>query len=575
MAWRDKLWNWSRRVQPVSNDTESQSSTSKLSDSISLPENKAGKSDDAAFVTTATFGHILHSETDVSFAKLARHRRILCPIIPHPAAFSSLKPDDAEPLAQETAIILNFAPRIDRESGLGKGPGIQLRLPVSSDSDLSNFSLPQDATFNAILPRYTKDVLLPAQSVDVRFAHHRSVPLDIHQSSLQDFLAISEFNLLAGKLRTPSQVTFSIPEKMLSGRSPVNLKSPKNADVPYVFYGLEIHQTVEMHWRQHTLRYSSIEAGQHGGQRQELTIEAGRSDKPTAFKGEQRSSFLQCVEDLASGNVFSWDEGHKAMKERRFEDYSYDLPDEELGEDILMETEEDGFDEEDRPVRMRTHDEVDLEEGELMDEELDDVFDNDDRNGGLSRRESRLIEKEIDELFNLGSYRDADKDAGDVEKTAQEVVDDGYEASQKYIKELLDDSESSQPRVEDDSLSEDASTAMPEPTEPSPKPEDEKAATNKEEPTTTQEDVSSHTGSSEAEAKWEDATPAESLAQEYSTQEEEEATSEAIKSSEVDVSKSEDTTTSTTVDTTPESEESPDKPSAKDGKQEVEEEDKK
>lgn len=567
MAWRDKLWSWSRRVQPVSNDTGSQSSTTKLSDSISLPENKAGKSDDAAFVTTATFGHILHSETDVSFAKLARHRRILCPIIPHPAAFSSLKPDDAEPLTQETAIILNFAPRIDRESGLGKGPGIQLRLPVSSDSDLSNFSLPQDATFNAILPRYTKDVLLPAQSVDVRFAHHRSVPLDIHQPSLQDFLAISEFNLLAGKLRTPSQVTFSIPEKM-SGRSPVNLKSPKNADIPYVFYGLEIHQTVEMHWRQHTLRYSSIEAGQHGGQRQELTIEAGRSDKPTAFKGEHRSSFLQCVEDIASGNVFSWDEGHKAMKERRFEDYSYDLPDEELAEDILMETEEDGFDEEDRPVRVRvrTHDEVELEKGELMDEELDDVFDNDDRNGGLSRRESRLIEKEIDELFNLGSYRDADKDAGDGEKTAQEVADEGYEASQKYIKELLDDSESSQPQVEDD-----ASTAVPEPTEPSPKPEDENAATDKEEPTTRQEDVSSHTESSEAEAKPEDATPLESLTQELSTQEEEEAT----KSSEVDGGKSEDTTTSTTVDPSPESEESREKHSVKDGKQEVEEEDKK
>lgn len=571
MAWRDKLWNWSRRVQPVSNNPESQSNISKLSDSISLPENKAGKIDDAAFfVTTATFGHILHSETDVSFAKLAKRRRILCPIIPHPAAFSTLKPDNAEPLTQETAIILNFAPRIDRESGLGKGPSIQLRLPVSSDSDLSNFSLPQDATFNAILPRYTKDVLLPDQSVDVRFAHHRSVPLDINQSSLKDFLAISEFNLLAGRLRTPSQVTFSIPEKMLNARYPANLQSSKNADIPYVFYGLEIHQTVEMHWRQHTLRYSSIEAGQHGGQRQELTIEAGRSDKPTAFKGEQRSSFLQCVEDLASGNVFSWDEGHRAMKERRFEDYSYDLPDEELGEDILMETEEDAFDEEDRPVRVRTHDEVDLEEGELMDEELDDVFDNDDRNEGLSRRERLLIEKEIDDLFNLGSYRDADKDGGDVENTAQEVADEEYEASQKYIKKLLDDSVSSQPGVEDAFLSEDASTTMPDSTNSSPKLEDENPATDKGEPTTKEADVSSHPSSSETEARSEDATPAESLTQEPSTQED---MSSKATSGEVD-GKSEDTTTSA-EDPTLESEESNDKTSAKDGKPEVEEKEKK
>jgi hypothetical protein len=115
-------------------------------------------------------------------------------------------------------------------------------------------------------------------------------------------------------------------------------RSIKPKSHTYAFRGLEIHQTVEMPWRDHTLRYSSIEAGQHGGQRQELTLQAGLPGYPgTSFKGKKRNSFLQLVEDMATGQCFSWTEGYESIKSRQLEDHSYDLPEEELTEDIIVD----------------------------------------------------------------------------------------------------------------------------------------------------------------------------------------------------------------------------------------------
>ncbi|KAF4445310.1 hypothetical protein F53441_10922 [Fusarium austroafricanum] len=341
MSWRDKLNKWLRVVAPIEKST--QPSPLNLTASASLPESKVpltGNKD----ATTATFGHILHPEAGTSIKSLFRKRRILAPLIPHPAAFSALKPDDDQPLKETTTIVMHLVPHIDGNKGRSgatkksvEDPAVCIRIPVHPDADLTNFEIPKDMTAECYVPWHVNDVLLPTEAVDVRLEHKRSFALKVVHPGLKKFLETSQLNLLEGELRTPSQATLSIPGSWINGSRSGN-SNTKKRDVLYEFRGTEIHQTVEMPWRGHTLRYSSIEAGQHGGQRQEITLQAGTPDEDrVAFQGERRETFLQLVEDMATGKYFSWSEGYKSIKNRQLEDYSYNLPEEELTEDIIVD----------------------------------------------------------------------------------------------------------------------------------------------------------------------------------------------------------------------------------------------
>ncbi|KAK7415455.1 hypothetical protein QQZ08_012344 [Neonectria magnoliae] len=336
MAWRDKLRKWMRYVAPVGISGDAPEAPLDLVNSVSLPEYPAGRF--STTLTTATFGHLLHSDASLSTAKLSRQRRILAPVTPHPASFSALKPEDDGPVTESSVIILKFAPDVDRStSPERKGPAVRLRIPITAESTKGRFEVPDNAVLQCEMPWHVNDVMLPAKSVDVRLVNERHLPLDIKQPRLQEFLAISRFNLRVGRLQTPKEVTLSIPETWLGVRSPGSKASETNVDVLYAFRGIEIHQSIEIPWQGHTLRYSLIEAGQHGGNRQEVTLQTGRPGAPmAAFQGAQRESFLRCVEDMATGKFFSWTEGHKSAKAQQFEDFSYDLPEEELGEDFVV-----------------------------------------------------------------------------------------------------------------------------------------------------------------------------------------------------------------------------------------------
>ncbi|KAJ3467021.1 hypothetical protein MRS44_004585 [Fusarium solani] len=382
LSWRDKLQTWQRVVTPINNKPDEASPVPlDLVGSASLPEYQPDKLG-SRNVTTATFGHIIHNsfqvgklkeaetrkkkaqspdadpndliiplhsddlstpgidddlvppESPILGAVLSHKRRTFYPLIPHPASFSALKPEGSDTLTQSTTIILNLAVHGDRSAANRQGPVIQVHLPVDAEADLANFSIPKDAAAYCVIPWYRNDLLLPGESVDVRMQHERLLALDLDKSGLRSFLDTSEFNLLQGHLRTPSQATLMIPPKYINPGT----RSIKPKSHTYAFRGLEIHQTVEMPWRDHTLRYSSIEAGQHGGQRQELTLQAGLPGYPgTSFKGKKRNSFLQLVEDMATGQCFSWTEGYESIKSRQLEDHSYDLPEEELTEDIIVD----------------------------------------------------------------------------------------------------------------------------------------------------------------------------------------------------------------------------------------------
>lgn len=337
---------WSRRVNPASRkDSATAPSRISLVDKLSLPspafKTKEGLSTNRI---TATFGHVLHAGP-THYSHSNKRRRVLSPVVPHPASFSSVGVGSDKPVVESTAIILNFSPERAPGSHKGKGlPPLQLKLPVGPDSDLTNFTFPLGSILEGVLaPWYMKDLLLPDELVDVRLVQQRVLSLDADQPSLKEFLAASEFNLLEGRLRTPSHAHFSVPNNWLAGKprsakptkskpdepsasdAPTRVSKPAEplaqgtTDVPYLFVGLEIHQMVDLEFDGYTLRYNSIEAGHQGGQRQEITLLAvsdSRSEKPEAAGWAKK--FLQAVEDVAFGNLFSWHKGNKMMQDHRY-----------------------------------------------------------------------------------------------------------------------------------------------------------------------------------------------------------------------------------------------------------------
>ncbi|KND88019.1 hypothetical protein TOPH_07280 [Tolypocladium ophioglossoides CBS 100239] len=339
MSWRNKLRQWSRYVNPVTKEVHAEDKPLGLSGKVSLPKPTLEATDSRPTNRiTATFGHILHTGHDTREAKMAKSRRILSPVVPHPASLTSIAADSDNTIAQSTAIILNFSPDPTQARKSGDPvPEIRLRLPVNPDTDLSTFAFPPDSTLEGVIPWHVNDILLPDKSVDVRLTQQHQLPLDANQQSLKEFLAVSEFNLLAGRLRTPSRTHFSIPSKWLSA-NPSRPTQGQATDVPYTFMGLEIYQVIDLEWHGHTLRYSSIEAGQHGGQRQELSLHAGPpGTHQQDMTEESAGSFLQLVEEVAAGKHFSWDEGYKFMQDRSDEAFTWDMMDESFDGEVLAQ----------------------------------------------------------------------------------------------------------------------------------------------------------------------------------------------------------------------------------------------
>jgi hypothetical protein len=357
MSWRDKLQKWLRIVAPISKDTQN-TPLLRLPSESAIPEEKCPRTGNVD-ATTAKFGHILHQHASTSIKELNRKRRILAPLTPHPAAFSALKPDNDLPLKETTSIVMHLSPHIDTSKrpvtdSNGKllaDPAAYITIPVHPQADLDNFTIPNDATVHIYVPWHNSDVLLPTEAVDVRLEHKRSYALKITHPGIKKFFEKSQLNLREGQLRTPSQAVLRVPGNWLRGSGSGRMNTAKR-DVLYDFRGTEIHQTVEMPWNGHTLRYSSIEAGQHGGQRQEITLQAGLpGENLVAFKDKRRESFLQLVEDMATGKYFSWSEGYKSIKSRQLEDFSYNLLEEDLPEDVIVDNEK--FDSHGRVNRYR------------------------------------------------------------------------------------------------------------------------------------------------------------------------------------------------------------------------------
>lgn len=370
MSWRQKLGRWERFVLPTGKPTKAPAKKLKLAERVKLEPVRAGSEE--VNIVSATFGHILHSQPEDSRQKNKKKstrqngNRIIAPVLPHPASLSKFVPEQPSDLSKRSSIVLNLVPHysFDKADGADAAPEVKLTMPVDPSGDLSQFTIPQDSTLKAVYPRDVQDILLPDEIVDVRILQEVNRYLDMsEQPSLHEFLAACEFNLVGGRLRTPSTTTLQIPRHWLYPSS----AGPQNSSeaVPYSFAGLEIHQTLDLAWKDFTLRYSSVEAGQHGGTRAELSIvsdklqgpvEQGSAEAAAATgHAELGKQWLKLVEEAVEGKHWSWDQGFQHARE---------LPDA------------------DDPIWRRVTGRSPLEESEEQDDEyfyeLDQVYEDED-----------------------------------------------------------------------------------------------------------------------------------------------------------------------------------------------------
>ncbi|UKZ60865.1 uncharacterized protein TrAtP1_002132 [Trichoderma atroviride] len=340
MRWKDKLKPWSRYVHPVGQITTATDNVLEhLLEAVSLPasSNSKAKKEAESVVTTASFGHVLHGKGSRTVATMAKHRRLLSPVLPHPASFTTIMGED-KPLTQRTTITLNFSPDPQHHSNDTNStlPSVQLQLPVDPVTDIADSSLPSGSTLFGVAAHSVSDILLPSESVDIRLTQQRLLPLDASQESIKEFLSHCEFDLPKGILRTPSKITFSIPKAWAADpKAKRKLSKTATVNAPYIFMGLETHQIAEIEFHGHTLRYDGIDAGRHGGQRQELSLQAGppvrgsdgEQDKtPFELNEKEASAFISLAGEIATGKYFSWHNGFELVRE---------LSDETLGFDEL------------------------------------------------------------------------------------------------------------------------------------------------------------------------------------------------------------------------------------------------
>lgn len=333
MSWRDKMRPWSRYASPIAKEPFVHGAPLDFPLQVVLPEEAFVETD--AQTTNriiATFGHVLHGKPTIRVTTVGKCRRILSPVVPHPASLTTLTAGSHKPVSQSTTIFLNFCPEPALLQHLGDAIArhLRLRLPVNPDSDLSALAVPPDPDLEAVATVQVNDILLPEESVDVRLVQEHLHPLDASQQPLRDFLAASKFNLLDRRLRTPSRVRLSVPTAWLSGTElPASLLAQESAELPYMFNGLEIHHAVDVEWHGCTLRYTSIDAGRHGGQRQEISLHTVVPGGPHPCTSRtQICNFLRLVQDIAVGKLFSWDQGYKLVQPRSKEPLDWDVMDE-------------------------------------------------------------------------------------------------------------------------------------------------------------------------------------------------------------------------------------------------------
>lgn len=302
--------------------------------------------------TTAYFGHVLQAAMDApEYSYLqehghnCKHPRIFSAVTPHPLQLASLglggDPSDFE---VSSSILVRFKPSVSPNplEPMVPAPPLELRL------NLSNDDVPRLAgvhSFRALVDTHVHDIMLPTQPVDLRVvqtssSHLQGRPQDLMDwQPIWDFLHRARLELEDGKLEMPHSQKFQVPPRLFAvnhqpppealdkvkappGRKArkarqiarlLNSKIPddpnENISVLYDFLGLEIHRSVSIPTGDFDLTYTSVEAGQGGGRRAELSLTpvarpGAPNGQPDETGQDLQRSFLEACYKLAAGPLF-------------------------------------------------------------------------------------------------------------------------------------------------------------------------------------------------------------------------------------------------------------------------------
>lgn len=345
LAWKDRMARWGRWILPVDRESTALSNVDGLAAKLSVfdgepADNKTGISStwppSQASIST-TFGHVLFDaerRTEdfqsllTSTTGLASTPSVLAPITPPPEGLKLLDTMLGDRSAT-TTMVLRFAagpdhakaPLLATENGsLSLHPDsapryvLELHLEVPED-------MPDDGVLaweisprkfaRAILSTKHTDLPLPDLPVDMRITRVQDTTLADVDSipALRDFINASSLGLSRGSLRTPP--TLRVPRDALAD---LPLSSEQGVDENLEFIGLELRRAVQFPLAEHTLSYTSIEAGLHGGRRAEISLamtpaEGGVED------AEHHQRYLDLAMSLASGNLVQWGDGPRSIAE--------------------------------------------------------------------------------------------------------------------------------------------------------------------------------------------------------------------------------------------------------------------
>lgn len=309
--------------------------------------------------TNAVFGHVLHlfqpdwthsaDKTVATIKALADSPRNISPLIP-PVTKMDLRgwvPYNI-PSDMTSMVVMRFVPSNETNPSAQQtnpAPLLELRMKASDDEIIEIDSL------RAVARTQVSDILFPSEVVDVRTTQRLEAELPGSVvdsmdgiSPLLTFLVNSKLEIQEGQLLTPPRINnLGLPQWMFrdhhhefvahkkslarsgsaksnSGKEQAQEKKKGKEEgeaaphdekeeatlrpTSYVFAGLEVHRILETVYDGWKLAYTSIEAGQGGGRRAELSLEAVPGyDRDLRRTEEQVSSheFLQSVYTLVRG----------------------------------------------------------------------------------------------------------------------------------------------------------------------------------------------------------------------------------------------------------------------------------
>jgi len=245
--------------------------------------------------TSAVFGQVVFAQKQAMPQKSSAPgatqldrslERAFVPFLP-PLGTLDLPTNLREEGLWHTTIVIRFVPSPTLSPDLlESAPNLELRI----EADHREIKRLKD--LRAVTDIFTNDVLFPSAAVDTRLVQQRYFVLpgeqiENHATPIIDFLGKANLRPWDGKLITPTFVPkIRLPRRVFSPVDSSNdAATPKQQassgeegfiELDYNLASVEMQRTVTAEYLGLKLRYTSIQAGQRGGERAELSLEAVR-----------------------------------------------------------------------------------------------------------------------------------------------------------------------------------------------------------------------------------------------------------------------------------------------------------